>query len=814
MTFQDAAVKSAQLYYKYLEENDGSLIIYQVTKIIHVENSYKKNQYWLKLDRKPKDTDSLLIRIHNVVCSTEQIKPIIYDNHEHSLKVSLSSRYIGIFNQIQAKDITVISDMKFLVQRVEAWYKNFGSNIALPCSTQNIKVADCSMLSKKLSADQTIALRESLSEPFAYVWGAPGTGKTQFVLARAVLSYIQSGKKILVTAPTNNAVEQTLYGILPVLAEAGLDYNTLVIRLGAPSTDFLAKFPGVCEDIDYSKAISEINDSLSELHLSMEETIEEEKLFAEYVAFQHRLNSFIEMTASLKSLKSQFSEAVTNLSAAQSSIDEILSAITENETAQEECNSSCKFYNRQAQNLLKRSHNPLYAALTWFSREKELNKVDALLEKARFYEEKLVRLQSELDELYEEKGHRQAILTEVESALDKLIVKAVQISKPFKEISAIAKTICPDNISSALQALNDTCECTLTSYYVEKQKYASVESRDGASFEEERNQIRQQIMLHEQRKTALEQTSSGKRIDKCLVIACTIDLCLNRFPVSEENYYSHVFLDEAGYSSLIKAVTLTAYGDKLTFLGDHMQLPPVCEASDQKIKSDSSHLLALWAQSALFTETVFSETPEKICKDYLDKAPAPFQIMKKYSLVNTYRFGETLAQVLADDVYDHSFRGNDGQNTTIYYIDAPKLLESEPRISRSECNAIEQFLSKYPDLRNSTGIISPYKKQVALLWKMAGKYNFPFDSVITVHRSQGREWDNVFLSVTDTSDKFFTDSLNMASDGKKVINTAVSRAKKNLVLVCDYEYWIGQKNQLVGKLLTAAKELKLKDNAE
>ena len=98
--------------------------------------------------------------------------------------------------------------------------------------------------------------------------------------------------------------------------------------------------------------------------------------------------------------------------------------------------------------------------------------------------------------------------------------------------------------------------------------------RDSASFEEERNQIHQQIQLLEQRKAELEQADPSKWMEECLVIACTIDLCLNRLPVSKENYFAHVFLDEAGYSSLIKAVTLTAYGNKVTFLGDNMQLPP------------------------------------------------------------------------------------------------------------------------------------------------------------------------------------------------------------------------------------------------
>ena len=83
------------------------------------------------------------------------------------------------------------------------------------------------------------------------------------------------------------------------------------------------------------------------------------------------------------------------------------------------------------------------------------------------------------------------------------------------------------------------------------------------------------------------------------------------------------------------------------------------------------------------------------------------------------------------------------------------------------------------------------------------------DSVMTVHGSQGREWDTVIFSVVDTTDMWFTNSLHPKSDGKKVINTAVSRAKKKLIIVCDAEYWKPMEKQLIGKLLSVAEEIVL-----
>ena len=159
MTFQEAAVESAQLYYKFLEENGGGLITYRVSKIVPDKNSFKKNEFWLQLDQKPKNTDSLMIRIQNYVYSIEQIKPVVYNSHNRMLKVSLSDSTKGVFDRCRPEDIFVFSDLKFLVRRVEAWYKRFGDHIKLPDGKRSISPADCSMLSKTPSPDQSRAVQ-------------------------------------------------------------------------------------------------------------------------------------------------------------------------------------------------------------------------------------------------------------------------------------------------------------------------------------------------------------------------------------------------------------------------------------------------------------------------------------------------------------------------------------------------------------------------------------------------------------------------------------------------------------------------------
>ena len=74
--------------------------------------------------------------------------------------------------------------------------------------------------------------------------------------------------------------------------------------------------------------------------------------------------------------------------------------------------------------------------------------------------------------------------------------------------------------------------------------------------------------------------------------------------------------------------------------------------------------------------------------------------------------------------------------------------------------------------------------------------------MLTIHRSQGMEWETVILSVCDTSDAYFVDSTQAL--GRNILNTAISRTKHNLILACDCTYWRTQPNQLIGKLVCSA----------
>ena len=107
--------------------------------------------------------------------------------------------------------------------------------------------------------------------------------------------------------------------------------------------------------------------------------------------------------------------------------------------------------------------------------------------------------------------------------------------------------------------------------------------------------------------------------------------------------------------------------------------------------------------------------------------------------------------------------------------------------------------------KSSSPVTSPVFRYT--LADTAKKCGYPQEVSLTVHRALGREWDTVLFSVVDTTGKFFTTTLNPQNCGTQIINTAVSRAKNRLILVCDCNDWGDQPKKLIAQLLQVAQSI-------
>ena len=287
-----------------------------------------------------------------------------------------------------------------------------------------------------------------------------------------------------------------------------------------------------------------------------------------------------------------------------------------------------------------------------------------------------------------------------------------------------------------------------------------------------------------------------------LVRAATIDTLLQS--VQPDELVRHIFLDEAGYCSLARGASLLAWNAPITLLGDHMQLPPVYELS-VRFQDKTTYAYIPFAQSVLYLESLFLQNSSTFFHNYFTGTPPVFSAIQVSALKYTYRYGSKLAAALDSFVYHFSLSSKATHETNIYAISVSS--NSINKSSLPEANAILQWCRSNP--HENAGILTPYRNQVKAL-RNALKHTNHRDEVYTIHRSQGREWDTVLLSVVDGAQyHFMMDSSIPKVHAQQNINTAVSRARKRLILVCDAEFWLHHPEQFLAALLRIAQPLSL-----
>ncbi len=695
-------ISSCKSYYDYLEKTGRGLNEIDVWGVEIVDHYQRIVN--LRLSKKIFDAETIFFRFEddNNKYDTTQILVLEYDVEKNMLYLEPSAELFPKFINIKHGHLKVIADMKFLVQRVNNWFDQKGSNLQLPTKKSPLEhlTKDFPYFENPVpDNDQKAAIQAILTEPFTYIWGAPGTGKTQLVLANVIVQYVKNNKRCAILAPTNTALEQVMRGVLRMSDAAGIPRDKF-LRLGHTSKAFAQQYPEVCE-----------NFGISTQRLQIEK--------------QMRV---------VKSVMKKESAAA----------DEILPKLEEG-----------------------------------LAKLKELK---------------------ELLEIAEENGGK--------STSQKLIKKLLKEIKenvsvhPMTEM--IVKHLEPEGVPTAVNQLNSFIT-------TQKKEEAVIQAKavEFASLPE--HDLKNMLAELEQTRNKLK--GSNERARNAAVVAATLDSYIFRF-IEDDLEVEHIFLDEAGYACAVKAMPLMKNDVPVTFLGDHLQLPPVCEMNDMEMQDEKQRDTFIWSKSAIHLSRLFDQSKQEAYNSYVNNEESLNGKMKRVDLRHTHRFGKNLAAVLNEYVYKNGFGSNSLRGETeIYFVHVetnvpqPRGLNDKPtRESEAEAFAIKQFLE-------TTGIgdyaiLTPYINQVKLLGKL-----MPRDRnegrILTVHGAQGKEWENILLSVVDTDKKWFTDSRYAKSRGLFLLNTAVSRAKKRLIIFGNYHYWKKQHGQLIKGLLDVAEEWKM-----
>lgn len=322
----------------------------------------------------------------------------------------------------------------------------------------------------------------------------------------------------------------------------------------------------------------------------------------------------------------------------------------------------------------------------------------------------------------------------------------------------------------------------------------------------------QEISQIEEDIRRLTPMANEKDLDSARIIACTPQMYMMRFHPNGRGKSKpaldtdHIFVDEAGYCNVMNALTLFANRVPVTFLGDHKQLPPVCTVDSQdllKFIEDRGRMeyAFLWSQSALFCESMLTDGISDVKRAFAKVSDPHFTETARCDLTESHRFGPNLARILDRHVYMNGIGGFGDRPLEIICVDA-FCGSREERENVPEAEAIDAFIKM--DRPEDFAVLTPYSRQIRVLKDRMPQYKDT--RILTVHKSQGREWDTVILSVQDNAGVGREVPLRFTSSktevGMKVINTAVSRAKRRLVIVCDRKFWVSMEDELLGDLVS------------
>lgn len=645
----------------------------------------------LHLESQLQDASGLMLMVDGDVLDEDEAGFTRYDEISRTIVVRPPDAVLDLL-AVSGTKVSVLTDMGFLIRAVADFYRRYGDLLTLPERRLEPSKPEYPSGSSP-SAEQISAVSCVLSNGMSYVWGAPGTGKTQYVLATCIRACLDAGGRVAVFAPTNNSVEQVLSGILKAFEGDG-SLCEGIIRLGIPSKGFLEDHPGMCEDRHAQRRVAECMRSVDNLTEVMAERCLD---VLEWEVLELR------------------DEAVSRPADADGNV------------------------------MLKDNPDLL-------GRFRDLLGVFSMVPEAR-----------------------------------DVAVGAVR--RDLRDMM--------DNLVSIL--------------YDRERPAASIEEYDHWSD----GDIMSEIIALEREAEALRCRDTRDRIGRARIIASTPQQFISRFRPkgSDEDPRMEldvdwIFLDEAGYCGLVQGLALFTNGVPVTMLGDHMQLPPVSVLDEDALHTAAERGGRLsdafpWSMSALHCEGILSEGVAGLRRRFVRSDNPCFRLTSRRDLTSSHRFGQNLASVLDRYVYRNGMRGSsEGGDLEIVCLDAT-CDHREGRENRGESEAVRRFLqSERPD-PGLVAVLTPYSAQVRLLRRMVGRtYR---DCVMTVHASQGREWDTVVFSVADNGvisrDVPFRFTSSETEVGRRLVNTAVSRAKRRLVLVCDRDHWMQKDGELIGGLL-------------
>lgn len=226
--------------------------------------------------------------------------------------------------------------------------------------------------------------------------------------------------------------------------------------------------------------------------------------------------------------------------------------------------------------------------------------------------------------------------------------------------------------------------------------------------------------------------------------------------------YDYLIMDEASQVDIATGALALSCARNVVIVGDTKQLPNVV-TEDVKGRADAIfdrfHVDEGYRYTRSFLQSVLDVLPnvtQTLLKEHYRCHPKIINFCNQ----KFYR-GELVIMTT-----DH------GEDDVLAVIKTAPGNHERDHYSQRQIDVIKnEIIPRYISDPKETGIIAPYKNQVEALSR-----EIPDIDVATVHKFQGKEKENIILSTVD-------DEISDFADDPYLLNVAVSRAKKKLILV-------------------------------
>ena len=236
----------------------------------------------------------------------------------------------------------------------------------------------------------------------------------------------------------------------------------------------------------------------------------------------------------------------------------------------------------------------------------------------------------------------------------------------------------------------------------------------------------------------------------------------SRNSLNSDVVYDYLIMDEASQVDIATGALALSCARNVVIVGDTKQLPNVVT---EDIKAKATAIFDTFNVNEGYRYT------RSFLQSILDVMPNVTQIL----LREHYRCHPKIINFCNQKFYRGELvimTKDNGEDDVLSVVKTVPGNHERNHYSQRQIDVIKnEIIPKYVSNPEETGIIAPYKNQVEALNREITDVD-----VATVHKFQGKEKDNIIISTVD-------DEISDFADDPYLINVAVSRAKKKLMLV-------------------------------